>query len=101
MTKTTIVSTEEVNKIVEGLQEVKRSMTALKKQEEALKQKLYNYMGEHDVMVNCETGEEFVHWTYSEGYMKFDQKKFEEDKPKIYKQYLFKTEPVRTLRISK
>lgn len=99
--KSTIVSNHDVNHIVGELQKLKKQMSALKAIEERLKQDLYNYMGEHDVMINCETGEEFVNWSYSEGYMKFDSKKFMEDKPKIYKQYLFKTEPVRTLRLAK
>lgn len=99
--KSTIVSNHDVNHIVGELQKLKKQLLALKAIEERLKQDLYNYMGEHDVMINCETGEEFVNWSYSEGYMKFDSKKFMEDKPKIYKQYLFKTEPVRTLRLAK
>ena len=99
--KTMIVSTSEANKIVDDLLELKRHAKELKRKEDALKQKLYNYMGEHDIMVNCETGEEFVSWTYSEGYMKFDSKKFADDKPKIYEKYCKMTDGVRTLRISK
>ena len=98
---TTIVSNDSANGIVDSLKGVKEDIKRLQKVEEQLKQKLYNFMGEHDVLINHETGEEAVKWTYSEGYMKFDVKKFEADKPKIYKQYLFKTEPVRTLRIGK
>lgn len=101
MTKTTIVSNDKALVIVSDLQAIKAQIKALQKIEEGLKQDLYNFMGEHDVLVNHETGEECVHWSYSEGYMKFDTKKFMEDKPKIYKQYLFKTEPVRMLRVGK
>lgn len=99
--KTTIVSNEESRKIVEQLQEVKKEAAKLKKEEEKLKQKLYNFMGEHDVMIDHETGEEFVNWSYSDGYEKFDVKKFMADKPNVYKQYVFMTEPVRTLRVTK
>jgi len=99
--KSTIISNHDANQTVEELVKLKKQISALKAMEERLKQDLYNFMGEHDVMINCETGEEFVNWSYSEGYMKFDSKKFMKDKPKIYKQYLFKTEPVRTLRLSK
>lgn len=97
--KTTIVSNEQTNKIVEALREVKKAKAVLAKQEEKLKQELYNYMNENDVLVDPDTGEEIVHWSYSEGYLKFDVKKFELEKPKVYKQFLFMTEPVRTLRI--
>jgi len=96
-----IVSNDDTNVIVEELVSIKRQIKGLEKQEEALKQKLYNYMGEHEVLINHVTGEEFVHWTYSDGYMKLDVKKFLADKPEIYKQYSFRTEPVRTLRIAK
>ena len=101
MTLTTIVSNDETNKIVEELLSIKKALLALKKQEEQLKQKLYNYMNEHDVMINYETGEEFVKWTYSEGYMKFDSKTFSKKNPKIYAKYCSMTDPVRTLRIAK
>lgn len=101
MTKTQIVSNDEVNEIVKKIQEVKRSLAVLKKQEEKLKQQLYNFMGEHDRLIDPDTGEEIVNWSYSEGYEKFDVKKFMADKPKIYKQYIFMTEPVRTLRVVK
>jgi hypothetical protein len=99
--KTSIISTLEANAVVEEIKAVKKQLANLKKQEEKLKQKLYNYMGEHDVMVNFETGEEFVNWAYSDGYMKFDAKKFAADKPKIYDKYCTMTEPVRTLRLAK
>lgn len=99
--KTTIVSTVDANTIVEQLVEVKKIIKSYQKKEEELKQKLYNYMGEHDVMINCETGEEFVNWSYSEGYMKFDAKKFAADKPRIYAKYCSMTDGVRTLRLAK
>lgn len=99
--KTTIVSNAQANEIVKALQEVKKGMAILKKQEEKLKQELYNYMNETDILIDYETGEEIVHWSYSEGYPKFDTKKFMMDKPKIYKQYLVMTDPVRTLRVVK
>ncbi len=98
---TSIISNEEANKIVEELQATKKMTVEIKKVEEKLKQKLYNYMGEHDELINYETGEPFVKWTYSEGYMKFDAKKFMEEKPQLYKKYLVKTNDVRTLRITK
>lgn len=101
MTKTTIVSDDEAVKTVECYQEVKRNIKMLEKQKEKLEQQLYNFMGEHDVMINHETGEEFVNWSYSKGYQRFDAKKFMVDKPKVYKQYLFMTDPVRTLRVVK
>ena len=99
--KTTIVSNNEANQVVESLVSIKSQIKALQKQEELYKQKLYNYMGEHDILINNETGEEFVHWEYSNGYMKFDSKKFMADKPKIYEKYCVMTEPVRVLRIVK
>lgn len=98
---TTIISNEEANDIVEQLQETKRQAAELKKTEERLKQKLYNYMGEHDELINYETGEPFVKWSYSDGYMKFDSKRFAEAHPQLYKKFLVKTEDVRTLRITK
>lgn len=97
--KTTIVSNEQTNRIVAALKELKRTKASLAKQEEKLKQELYNYMNENEVLVDPETGEEVIHWSYSDGYLKFDVKKFEQDKPKIYKQYLIMTDPVRTLRV--
>lgn len=103
MTKTlsSIVSNDTANNVVQQLLEVKNQMKDLKAMEEALKQQLYNYMGEHDVLIDCETGQETAKWTYSEGFQKFDVKKFMADKPRVYKQYLFLTEGVRTLRLAK
>jgi len=99
--KQKIVSNDEVNQVVQQLRDLAVQEKALAKSKELLKQQLYNFMNENDVLIDYETGEEIVSWSYSEGYMKFDAKKFMEDKPKIYKQYLFKTEPVRTLRVTK
>lgn len=99
--KTTIVSDDSALSIVAEMQQIKAQIKALQRQEEVLKQKLYNFMGENEVMINHETGEEFVNWAYSEGFLKFDAKRFMEDKPKLYKQYLYKTEPVRVLRLAK
>lgn len=98
---TTIVSDDNVLHIVEELRDVKVKMKSLKKAEEKLKQKLYNFMGEHDVLINHQTGQEYVSWTYSEGFPKFDVKKFMADKPKVYAKYTFMTDPVRTLRMAK
>jgi len=98
---TTIVSNEDTNKIIEELKGVKEFIKKAQKQEELLKQRLYNFMGENEVLIDPETGEESVKWTYSEGFMKFDSKKFQQEKPSVYNKYLFKTEPVRTLRITK
>jgi hypothetical protein len=97
----TIASNDTALGIVNNLKALKVQMKELQKYEEELKQKLYNFMGEHDVLINHETGEESVRWTYSEGYQKFDVKKFMADKPRVYKQYLFMTDPVRTLRVAK
>lgn len=99
--KSTIVSNEDVNEIVEDLKALKSQIKALKKLEEKCTQQLYNYMREHDVMINYETGEEFVNWSYSSGYLKFDSKRFADDRPKMYEKYCKMTDPVRTLRLAK
>lgn len=97
--KTTILSNEDSELIVVELKEIKAQIKKLQKIEKILKQKLYNYMGEYDVLVSPETGEEIVHWTYSKGYMKFDDKRFAAEKPKIYEKYCYMTDPVRTLNL--
>lgn len=99
--KTSIVSTPEVNKIVENLIKIKKTIKDYKRLEDKVTQDLYNYMTEHDVLINCETGEEYVNWSYSKPYMRFDSKRFEFEQPDIYKNYCKMTEPVRTLRIAK
>lgn len=99
MSKTTIASNDEVNQVVLAIKDVKTHIKKLEKEEEKLKQRLYNHMGEHDVLFDPDTGEELVHWTYSEGYQKFDSKRFEEERPKLFKQYIVITEPRRTLRV--
>ena len=96
-----IVSTPEANQIVEALKEAKRATKECQHQEKVLTQKLYNYMNEHDVLIDCETGQETISWTYSSGFMKFDTKKFMADRPKVYEKYCFMTDPIRTLRIAK
>lgn len=98
-TNTTIVSDEDTLHIVDALQDVKKAIKDLEKKKATLEQKLYNYMGEHDVMINPDTGEEFVTWKYTAGYLKFDSKKFELEKPLVYKRYLVMTEPQRRLLI--
>lgn len=99
--KTTIVSTPEANEIVEALKEAKAAKKACEHREKVLTQKLYNYMNEHDVLIDCETGQEAVSWTYSNGYLKFDSKRFAAEAPDVYEKYCVMTEPVRTLRVAK
>lgn len=99
--KTSIVSNEEVNCIVESLKMIKKQIKQLKKQEDMVTQELYNYMNEHDILVDHETGLEIVNWSYSSGYMKFDAARFNEDSPELYQIYCKMTNPVRTLRITK
>lgn|SRR5512135_1083921 len=99
--KTKIVSNSEVNAIVEAIRLVKKEKKECERREKALVQKLYNFMNEHDVLIDYETGQETVNWSYSSGYMKFDAKKFAEDRPKMYERYCTMTDPVRTLRIAK
>lgn len=98
---TVIISDESTIEIVEELKKCRILMIELKKEEEKLRQKLYNYMGEHDILINPTTGEEAVKWSYSDGYEKFDSKKFMLDNPEIYGAYTYRTDPVRTLRIGK
>ena len=99
--KPSIVSTEEVNKIVEELADLERVDKRLKKRREELKHQLHNYMTENEILINYETGEEFVSWAYSKPRKTFDTKKLEFELPDIYKKYCTIGDPVRTLRIIK
>lgn len=99
--KSKIPSNGDALEIVKNLQEVKRSISILEKQKERITQQLYNFMGENEVMFDHETGEEIVNWSYSKGAIRFDAKRFELERPKLYKEYLKAGEPVRVLRVVK
>lgn len=99
--KTSIESNELMKLILEDLKEVKRRKKIFEKEEKRLQQALYNHMGEHDLLVDPETGEELCTWSYARGYEKLDSEKLKEEMPQLYRQYVFMTEPVRRLEIKK
>jgi hypothetical protein len=96
-----IISTDEANKIVQQIKDIKSTIKDFERKQEALTQDLYGFMGEHDVLINHETGQEFVTWTYSKGAKRFDSKKLAFEQPNLYEAYCYIGEPIRTLRLVK
>lgn len=82
-----ILSNEEVSLIVKQLRDNRELAKEVKKEEERLKQKLYNHMNEHDELVCHETGVVIATWKYASDSWRFNADKFHDDHSDLYNQY--------------
>jgi hypothetical protein len=82
-----VLSTPEIDLIIKQLRDNRELAKELKKEEEKLKQKLYNHMNEHDELVCPETGLVMVTWKYTNDTWYFNADKFHEDHLTLYNQY--------------
>ncbi len=94
-----IVTNKEINDVIERLKEAKAREKEVEKEIDKLKQELYNYVNEHEVLIDYETGEEVVTWKYGDAPERFDVKKLKEKHYEIFKQFTYLGDPIRTLRI--
>jgi hypothetical protein len=83
----TMTTTEDINFVVAQLKHMKERRKLLDKEEEKLKQKLYNLVNEHDEIVT-EDGEVIFTWKYTADTKYLDAKKFEADHPELYNEYM-------------
>lgn len=97
-----LVTTLEINALIEDIKHAREFAAAAKKREAELTQKLYNFMGENESLVNGETGQEdFVTWKYSKPRTIFNSALFQQEHRSLYEHYLKEGDPVRTLRFAK
>lgn len=83
----TMQTNEDINFIVAQLKHMKERRKVLDKEEEKLKQKLYNLVNEHDEIVT-EDGEVILTWKYTNDTKYLNAKKFESEHPELYNQYM-------------
>lgn len=82
-----MLSTVEIALIIKQLRDNRELAKELKKEEEQLKQKLYNHMNEHEELVCHETGQVMATWKYSNDTQWFNGGKFQIDHRDLYDQY--------------
>jgi len=67
----------------------------LEKELANIKEEICKQMSDDNVLVNFD-GEIIATWTYSKPVMRLDQKRFAEELPAIYAQYVNECDPIRT-----
>ena len=96
---TMFASTPDIEKVLRDLKQVRAELKKLQKIEEDLKQVLYNYVGEHEVIVDPITGEELAQWKYTEDSLRFDAKRFQEEHVALAAGYMVNVPGYRKLRL--
>lgn len=93
-----IPSNEQIAWLASDIKDCKAQIKKYEKQQKEAEQKLYNIIGEHDMVVD-EDGLEVLTWTYNKETKYFDANAFKEAYPDLYNKFC-KTRPgARVLRI--
>jgi len=93
-----ILTTEEINKVVDELKEIKAKLSKMEAKEKRLVQALHNHMLDNEILCTKD-GEELATWKYAKPTVFFDAKKLEREKPDVYVNYMGVREGSRRLLI--
>jgi hypothetical protein len=97
--ETMFASTPDIEKVLSDIKSVRAEIKKLEKIQQDLQQVLYNYVGEHERIIDPMTGEELAEWKYTNGSLRFDAKKFQENNPGLAAEYMANVPGYRKLRI--
>jgi predicted phage-related endonuclease len=86
---TSIVATDEILADCLELAEAKAALKEAEQIESAPKTRIQRFMAEHAVLENPESGKPLATWKTARDSEKFDTKRFAEEYPDLYRQYLF------------
>lgn len=91
-----MIANQEVNTILRELKRIKDYKKQLEKDEEYLKQKLYNIVQEEE-LISTEDGIVLATWRYTDEIRAFDAKRFKAEQEGLYNEYMSVRPGVRRL----
>lgn len=83
-----IASTEEIERILRNIAEIRGELVRLKDVEKQMQDQLYLMVGENEMVVDPHTGLELATWKYTKDSYQFDAPRFKEEQKSLYNEYL-------------